>query len=741
MHSGRGFHARCFCLQRAHIFQLIPYHTAIRAFILSAAHHNCVYREDLIYSGDEADPGGTLLKFFDEVQLNARLIRGVAVDDLAKMGGGFPILAKKSSDHWMVVVSPGSSKGYLGGAFILDIEQEDRGVHEVSKEDLSAVWSGDVILFGPRERVIRDEGAFGFGWFLGEILKYKIYFRDIAIASIVMNMLGMVSPLIFNIIVDRIIPHRTYQTLYVVMSVALLTAIFEGFFGYLVQNLTLLTTNKIDATLSSRLFQKLMSLPMEFFERMPAGVLFRHMSQTERIRHFLTGSLFHTLLQAASLPILLILLVGYSWKLTALVLAFTFLIAGLIALMMPLFRARLNELFGVEGNRQAHSIETIHGIRTVKSLCLEESKIKGWETKVVSAVRKLGEVGHFSIVASSITGFLEKAMQLAILCMGAVEVFDGSITLGALIAFNMLSNRVSAPLLQMVRLINEYQETALSVQTLASVMNFPPERDPSFRGSRPEITGKLEFDRVSYRYPSAAVNALDRVQFNVERGQVIGVVGRSGSGKTTLTRLMQGIQIPTEGIIKLDGVDIRQIDLTHLRKHVGVVLQESFLFRGTIRENIAASKPDAAAKDVIEAARLAGAEEFIDLLPLAYDTVLEEGATNLSGGQRQRIAIARALLLQPKFLIFDEATSALDPESEAIIQANLERIAEGRSMIIVSHRLSSLVKCDAILVLDRGRMVDLAPHDVLLQRCDIYAALWNQQTRDITGGSKLGKAS
>ena len=720
---------------------MLPYHTAIRAFILAAAHYKCVYREDLIYTGNEEDSDGTLLKFFGEVDLNARLVKKLELEALAKIGAGYPLLARKPSGHWFVVIGLAGVPKSGVGAFILDLENEERGVYEMSHSDLSQIWSGDVILFAPKDRKVQPESAFGFGWFLGEILKYRVYFRDIAIASFVMNMLGMVSPLIFNIIVDRIIPHRTYQTLYVVMLVAILTAIFEGFFGYLVQHLTLLTTNKIDATLSSRLFQKIMTLPMEFFERMPAGVLFRHMSQTERIRHFLTGSLFQTILQAASLPVLLILLIGYSWKLTALVLVFTCLIAGLIALMMPLFRARLNELFSVEGARQAHSIETIHGIRTVKSLCLEGAKVQGWEDKVVNAVRKMGEVGHFGIIASSITSFLEKAMQLAILCMGAIEVFDNSITLGALIAFNMLSNRVSAPLLQMVRLINEYQETALSVQTLASVMNYPPERDPSFRGSRPEIVGRLEFDRVSYRYPGGAVNALDRLQFTVERGKVIGVVGRSGSGKTTLTRLMQGIQIPTEGIIKLDGVDVRQIDLQHLRRHVGVVLQESFLFRGTIRENISASNPDATNAEVVEAARLAGAEEFIDQLPLAYDTMLEEGATNLSGGQRQRIAIARALLPKPKFLIFDEATSALDPESESIIQANLERIAEGRSMIIVSHRLSSLVKADAILVLDKGRMIDLAPHSLLLQRCEIYAGLWKQQTRDITGTAELNLAS
>jgi ATP-binding cassette subfamily B protein len=224
---------------------------------------------------------------------------------------------------------------------------------------------------------------------------------------------------------------------------------------------------------------------------------------------------------------------------------------------------------------------------------------------------------------------------------------------------------------------------------------------------------------------------LDRLDFSIGAGEVIGVVGRSGSGKTTLTRLMQGINIPSEGIIKLDGVDLRQIDLTHLRRNVGVVLQDSFLFRGSIRDNIAVSNPHVSLQEVITAARLAGAEEFIDQMPMAYDTILEEGATNLSGGQRQRISIARALLPQPKLLIFDEATSALDPESEAIIQKNLSEIAKGRSMIIVSHRLSSLVKSDKILVLDKGRIVDLAPHSELLKRCEIYAHLWQQQTQNI----------
>lgn len=719
---------------------MLPYHSALRAFILTAAHHQRTYSQEILLTGDESDPESSLVRLLGSVDLETRIIRKDDVSCLAKLGGSFPALAKTASGHWNIVVDIAGTAAEGFRAFVLNIQNEAAGIQEVPLGRLATDWGSVLILCSARKKQRAPERPFGFSWFLTEILKYRKYFRDIAIASFVLSVLGLISPLLFNVIVDKIIPHRTYQTLYVVAFVAALTALFESIFGYLIQNLTLSTTNKIDATLSAKMFHKLLGLPMDFFEKMPAGVIFRHLQQTDRIRNFLTGSLFQTLLQAITLPVLIVLLVSYSWKLTIVVTAFTLCIAGIIGVMIPMFRARLNELFSAEGARQAHSIETIHGIRTVKSLCLEPSSQQAWESKVVASVRKSARVGHTGIMATTLTGFLEKTMQMTILCVGAVEVFNGNLTLGALIAFNMLSGRVSGPLLQMVRLINEYQETAMSVEMLGSVMNHPPERDPQFRGSKPPIAGRLDFERVSFRYPGAAMSSLENVSFTVPAGRVIGVVGRSGSGKTTLTRLMQGIQLPTEGIIKLDGVDLRQIDLAHLRKNVGVVLQDSFLFRGTIRDNIAASNPNATTEEVIAAARLAGAEEFIDRLPMAYDSLLEEGAANLSGGQRQRIAIARALLLRPKFLIFDEATSALDPESESIIQQNLSEIARGRSMIIVSHRLSSLVNSDAILVLNQGKIVDFGPHQELLQRCEIYALLWNQQTKTISGYPTLHAA-
>jgi ATP-binding cassette subfamily B protein len=302
-------------------------------------------------------------------------------------------------------------------------------------------------------------------------------------------------------------------------------------------------------------------------------------------------------------------------------------------------------------------------------------------------------------------------------------------TIGALVAFNMLAGRVSGPLVQMVTMVHEYQEVALAVQMLGEVMNQKLEREGKRVGLRPDLSGQIEFENVSFRYGAEGPPALDNISFVVPAGSVFGIVGRSGSGKTTLTRLIAGLYPIQQGLLRIDGFDAREIDLVHLRKSIGLVLQDNFLFRGTVRENIACVKPDASFEEVARAARLAGADEFIERLPRGFDTMLEENAENLSGGQKQRLAIARALVTDPRLLIFDEATSALDSESEAIIRRNLRRMAEGRTVFIVSHRLSMLSDANAILFIDNGRIADIGPHEQLLSRCTVYRLLWNQQTK------------
>ena len=423
-----------------------------------------------------------------------------------------------------------------------------------------------------------------------------------------------------------------------------------------------------------------------------------------------------------------------SWILlcqTILVLGFAAFTAAVIAGLIPIFRRRLRTLYEAEGQRQAYLVETIHGMETVKALATEPLRRREWDARCAQSAESRFRVGRISTSAQSVILLLEKLLTVAVIGFGAQLVFDGVMTVGALVAFNMLSGRVTGPLGQIVSLVHSYQEAGLSVRMLGVVMNQPPERPANARGLRPNLSGKIEFERLTFRYSDTAPPALDDISLTIPAGSVFGIVGRSGSGKTTLTRLIRGMYPIQLGSVRIDGHDIREIDLPHLRSQAGVVLQQCFLFRGTVRENIAATKPDASLEEIVLAATMAGADEFIKQMPQGYDTLLEEGGTNLSGGQQQRLSIARALVRQPRILILDEATSSLDPESEAIVQANLAQIAEGRTLIIVSHRLSSLVSADSIVVLDHGRIVDYGRHGELLSRCMTYRHLWNQQHRHL----------
>jgi ATP-binding cassette subfamily B protein len=385
------------------------------------------------------------------------------------------------------------------------------------------------------------------------------------------------------------------------------------------------------------------------------------------------------------------------------------------------------ELYAADGQRQALLVETIHGMRTVKALAIEPWQKRRWGDLSARSVFTRFRVGRLSSAANAVVTLLERLLTVAIVWYGALLVFDQQISIGVLVAVQMLAGRVSGPLVQLVSLINEYQQTALSVRMLGEVMNRKPERASAAGALTPQLQGAIAFDQVSFAYPGSQALALDAVSLAIPPGAVVGVVGRSGSGKTTFTRLLQGLYVPQHGHIRFDGQELREIDLPHLRKSVGIVVQESFLFRGTVRENVAVTKPEATFSEVIAACQAAGADEFIQRLPQGYDTLLEENAANLSGGQKQRLSIARSLLPGPPILIFDEATSALDPESEAIVQRNLATIAEGRTLIIVSHRLASIADADFTLVFERGRVVDSAPHAELLQRSPIYRHLWDQQ--------------
>lgn len=704
-------------------------HTTLQCLTAIAQHHGIqALPERLVQDhdlGHEELSTRQLIKIAESLGLKSSS-RQIALSELAELKGVFPLMARKRDQRAMIVAGLQKTDSGEMRLAILDPALDASKVTVMNQSDFENAWSGEVILTKRQYRLSDVDRPFGLMWFIPEVLKQRDAFRDIAIATLVLNALMLGLPIFTQLVIDKVLVHESYSTLFVLTVGVVLMVLFESGFTFLRQYLLLAATNKIDIRLMRRTFSHMLSLPIDFFERHTAGMLVRHMQQTTSIRSFLTGSLFFTLLESVSFFIFLPVLFSYSVMLTAVVLVIALMMAVVIVALINPFNRRLQALYAAESQRQSMLVESIHGIRTIKSMAIEPKQRKIWEQRSADVVMMNFGVGRMSLAAQTVTQLLQRGMTIAVVGLGAAQVIDKEMTVGTLIAFQMLSGRVTGPLVQIVGLVHEIQETGLSVKMLGEVMNHPPERQSS-GGLRPPVQGGITFEDVTFRYPGSSVAALDRISLRIAPGQVIGVVGRSGSGKSTLTKLIQSLYPIQEGLIRFDGVDLREIDLAYLRRNIGVVLQENFMFRGTIRENIAMTKPDASFEQIVAAAQSAGADEFIERLPKGYDTLLEEGATNLSGGQRQRLAIARAILPLPRILILDEASSALDPESEAIFMRNLSKIAQGKTVIIVSHRLSTLVNADHILFFQRGQILDAARHPELLERCEPYAHLWNQQ--------------
>jgi subfamily B ATP-binding cassette protein HlyB/CyaB len=704
-------------------------HTALHCLVAIARQHGLdlsVERLAHEHALGEAEPDtARLLRIAREAGLEAKPLALGWESLRALPANSFPLLLRLKNGNTVVAL------GVRAEELAVSDPLADRPGHlMLSRESLEEAWGGEAVALRRIYRLDDQNQPFGLRWFIPEILRQKSLFRDVAVAALVLNAIGLALPLFFQLVIDRVLVHQTYSTLYVLCIGIVIALAFEGVFGFLRQYLVLYATTKVDLRLAVRVFAHLLSLPVAFFEQNVSGALLQHVQQQRRIREFLTGRLFVTLLDATVLLLFLPVLLLYSVKLTLIMLGFCAAIALVMWALIGPFRERLLKLYQAEAARQGLLVESIHGMATVKALALEPRQRRAWEERVAASADMQFRVGKISAIAQTGTHLLEKLMLVAIIAFGATDVFSGAMTVGALVAFQMLSGRVSGPLVQMVSLIHEFQETSLAVRMLGEVMNRAPEPGALSRGLRPVLRGQVEFDGVSFSYVGPE-RVLDRVSFRIREGSVVGIVGRSGSGKTTVARLIQGLHQAQEGAVRVDGYNVRELDVAHLRRSVGIVPQETFLFRGTVRDNIGIAKPEASLEEIVEAARLAGADDFIDRLPQGIHTPLEEGGANLSGGQKQRLAIARALLLQPRVLIFDEATSSLDPESEAIVQKNLTGIAAGRTLIMITHRLSNLVGADAILVMDRGRIVDHGPHGELAGRPGVYASLWRQQIRHL----------
>jgi ATP-binding cassette, subfamily B, bacterial HlyB/CyaB len=707
--------------------------TSLLSLAMVARHHGVDLGVDRIAHDYAIGLGATvgttqLLRIAKENGFKAKLVT-LDWDDLAKLDDSFPLIARLANGNSVILAGfrPDPQKDGGGEAMIVDPLAKSPTFIPLSRDTLLEQWRGETVFLKRIHKLADENQPFGLRWFIPEVLKQRPAFLHVATAGLLLHGIGLVTPLFFQVVIDKVLVHNSYDTLTVLGIGVSVAVAFEALIGFLRNYLLLHTTNKIDIRLSTRIFNHLVRLPVWFFEGGSAGVTVQYMQQIERVREFLTGKLFSTVLDSWALLVFLPILVLYSPLMAGIVLLFSFMVGVTVLLIMPYFRRELMSLYKAEGERQSLLVETIHGMSTVKALAMEPALGRRWADSSALAITMQMRVGRVSQSARAIIALVEKLLTVAIVWVGAVKVFDGDLSVGELIAIQMLAGRVSGPLVQLVSLVNEFQQTGLSVRMLGEIMNRKPEASGGNR-LRPPLKGGIALDGVSFTYPGITAPALDGVTLDIPPGTFVGVVGRSGSGKTTFLRLLQGMYQPATGHLRYDGIDIRELDLAHLRRSLGVVLQESFIFKGTVREAISATDPGAAFEDVVLAAQMAGADEFIQCLPQGYDTILEENAANLSGGQKQRLAIARSLLGRPPILILDEATSALDPESEAIVQANMARIIRGRTLISVSHRLSTLVGADFIVVFDRGRIVASAPHARLLETCDIYRQLWRQQS-------------
>ena len=591
------------------------------------------------------------------------------------------------------------------------------------------IWTDEVVLVKRDYSVSDETQPFSLGLIAALIFRERRIARDIAISALILGLLALAPIMFFRLLTDKVIFYKADNTFYVLCVAMLVVVAFETAFFYLRQYLVHRLTTRLDVKLSTYVFDKVLSLPIDYFERTAAGLISRDIREIFRVRGLLMGQLFGTILDSTTLIFFLPIMFFFSPIMTFVVLGFAGLIVLWLLLRLPAYRTRSSAVIAAEGAQGAFLQQSLSGIRTIKSLALDTRQRHMWDVLVARVAKARFEEGKIGTLIQAVVKPMERFAVSGSFAVGvylAITTND-PVYVGALFAFMLLSQRVSGPLMQMAQLINQYDEARSAVAIVGNLVNQPAEEGRSGHGVRVPLKGHVQFSGVTFKYKGAVSPALNDVSFEVPLGQTIGVMGKSGSGKTTITRLLQRLHSDYEGLIKIDGVDVREYDVDHLRRNIGVVLQENFLFSGTIRENISAAKPDATFDDVVQAARLAGAEEFIDKLPRGYETYIYEGSPNLSGGQRQRLAIARALIVNPPILILDEATSALDADSEAIVNANISRIAHGRTMIIISHRLSSLIKADAILVLNRGVVDDIGRHEELLERNDIYGGLWHQQ--------------
>ena len=686
-------------------------------------------------SGASAFDHPTLLLAAQSLGLTARLLR----QDVSRLDKApLPAMARDKAGRFFLLAKfdPGQAADAAAKARArVLIQRPGEPPSLMPLSELLEAWTGELVFFSSKASFSGHLARFDFTWFIPALVKYRRLLAEILLISFVLQLIGLATPMFFQVVMDKVLVNHAMKTLNVIAIGLICATVFEAVLSGIRTWVFAHTSSKIDVELGARLFRHLLNLPLAYFQSRRVGDSVARIRELENIRSFLTGNVLTLLLDLIFSFVFLGVMLWYSGWLTLIVVISIPLYILLSLIFTPVIRTRLDDKFNKSAENQSFLVETISGIDTVKALAVEPRWIQKWDQQLAAYVTAGLSVTNVATIASGGVTLISKLVTAAIMWMGAMLVIDNKLSVGELVAFNMLSGQVSTPILRLAQLWNDFQQVGISMSRLGDILNTHTEIVGQ-KTRLPRLAGGIEFDQVSFRYRPDAADVLRQVSLKIRPGEVIGIVGRSGSGKSTLTKLVQRLYVPDRGRVLVDGQDIAIVDTASLRQQIGVVLQENTLFNRSIRDNIALTNPALPIEGVIEAARLAGAHEFICELAEGYDTMVGEHGTGLSGGQRQRIAIARALISNPRVLIFDEATSALDYESEKIIQDNMRRICQGRTVLIIAHRLSAVREANRIVVMERGQIVEVGNHDeLLLDSTGIYRHLYNLQQGHGAGGT------
>ncbi|MEI7951257.1 MAG: peptidase domain-containing ABC transporter, partial [Synechococcaceae cyanobacterium ELA182] len=626
---------------------------------------------------------------------------------------------------------------YRGDSSSLVLGIPSVGNQELTPEEFKEQWGEEGEVLSMRVNTLTPQRKFGFRWFLPALQQHRTILLEVLLASFFVQLFGLVNPLLIQQVIDKVIINNSPSALGVLGTLLVVFAVFEGLLLCLRTFLFVDTTNRIDLALGTQIIDHLLRLPLSYFDRRPVGEVSSRIGELEKIRSFLTGTALTTILDAIFSLLYIVVMVIYSWELTLLTLAVIPVLVVLTLTVSPMVRTQLQSRSVANARAQSHLLEVLSSMMTVKAQNIELRSRWKWQDLYTDFVAEGFDNTLLSTTANTFSAFLNKLSSLLVIWGGASLVLEGKLSLGELIAFRVISGYVTGPLLRMTSIWQTVQETALSLERLSDVIDHPQEapEDNASRIIMPAIEGKIEFQNIHFRYKHSSPLLLKGVSLTIPRGKFVAVVGTSGSGKSTLTKLVARLYNPELGCVLVDGIDIGKVELYSLRRQIGIVPQDSVLFDGSVEENITLTNPEATSEEILEAANIAAAHDFIMDLPAGYSTQVGERGSGLSGGQRQRIAIARTILQKPRMLIMDEATSALDYQTERVVSENLMQVLKGCTVLFITHRLSSIVNADLIVCMGNGAVLEAGTHEELMAVRGAYYVLFRQQGRSSSSSS------